>query len=212
MKHLFLRFLFVLLVLLVLLVTAYAGLYLYNIGEPEFGLLGRKQVAVVANTLWYASFYTHIAAGGTALLVGWTGFIKKLRQQKLKKIHTTLGKIYIISTFISSITGIYIGFFAEGGIIAKLGFVTLGTIWFYITLLAYTAIRNRKIETHQKMMMYSYASCFTAVTLRLWLPALEIYFHDFETAYKIVAWLSWIPNLLVARLIIMKTTNGLPVQ
>lgn len=211
MKHLFLRILFVLLVLLALLITAYAGLYLYNFGEPEFGLLGRKQVELVANTLWYSSFYTHIAFGGTALLIGWTGFIRKLRQQKLKKFHTTLGKIYVISTFISALTGIYIGFFAEGGIIAKLGFITLGIIWFYTTLLAYTAIRNRKIETHQKMMMYSYASCFTAVTLRLWLPILEIYFHDFETAYKTVAWLSWIPNLLMAHLII-KTTNGLPIQ
>jgi hypothetical protein len=204
MKHLFLRILFVLLVVLALLITAYAGLYLYNIGEPEFGLLGRKQVALVANTLWYSSFYTHIAFGGTALLIGWTGFIKKLRQQKLKKIHMTLGKIYVISTFISSLTGIYIGFFAEGGIIAKLGFITLGVTWFYTTFLAYKSIRSKKIVMHQKMMVYSYSVCFAAVTLRLWLPALEIYFHDFETAYKITAWLCWIPNLLVARLIVRK--------
>lgn len=210
MKHLFLRILFVLVALLAILITLYACLYLINIGQKDFGLLGRKQNAVVADTLWNIAFYTHIAFGGTALLIGWMGFIRKLRQPKLKKFHRTLGKIYIIATFISSFSGIYIGFFAEGGIIAKLGFITLGIIWFYITFLGYTAIRSKKIEVHQKMMMYSYASCFAAVTLRLWLPILENYFNDFETAYKIVAWLCWIPNLLVAYLIIIKIPSLQP--
>ena len=212
MKALFLRILFVLLVLLVLLITVYAGSYLYNIGDNQYGLLGRKQVAVVKNTIWYVSFYTHIASGCTALLFGWIGFIRKLRLPKLMKIHRMLGKVYVFSAWISAVTSIGIGFAAEGGIIAKLGFITLGILWFYFTFLAFTSIKNKKIETHQKMMIYSYAICLAAVTLRFWMPVLEMCFNDFETAYKMVAWLSWIPNLMLAHLIVIKTTNNLPIQ
>jgi hypothetical protein len=54
------------------------------------------------------------------------------------------------------------------------------------------------------MMIYSYAACFAAVTLRLWLPLLVIGFGDFIKAYTVVAWLCWVPNILVAYLIVRK--------
>lgn len=54
---------------------------------------------------------------------------------------------------------------------------------------------------HQKMMIYSYAACFAGVTLRVWLPLLTLIFGDFVKAYILVAWLCWIPNLMVAYLI-----------
>jgi fatty acid desaturase len=67
--------------------------------------------------------------------------------------------------------------------------------------MAFVNIKNKKIEKHQKMMIYSYAACFAAVTLRIWLPLLIIVFGSFITAYTIVAWLCWVPNLIVAILI-----------
>jgi hypothetical protein len=48
------------------------------------------------------------------------------------------------------------------------------------------------------MMIYSYAACLAAVTLRIYLPLLAFAFNDFIKAYLLVAWLSWVPNLLVA--------------
>lgn len=84
------------------------------------------------------------------------------------------------------------------------GFVSLGVIWFSTTLWAYLLIRKRRIDQHQKMMIYSYAACFAAVTLRLWLPILIPIFGDFIIAYKIVAWLCWVPNMAVAYLITRK--------
>ncbi len=51
-------------------------------------------------------------------------------------------------------------------------------------------------------MIISYALCFAAVTLRIWLPILEVVFGDFNTAYIITAWLCWIPNLIGALLFI----------
>ena len=47
-------------------------------------------------------------------------------------------------------------------------------------------------------MIYSYAACFAAVTLRLWLPLLVFLFGDFIKAYVLVSWLCWVPNIIVA--------------
>jgi hypothetical protein len=55
--------------------------------------------------------------------------------------------------------------------------------------------------------MYSYAGTFGAVTLRLWLPFLMLVFGEFLLSYQIVAWLSWLPNLIVVYLIINENNS-----
>ncbi|MCF6301029.1 MAG: DUF2306 domain-containing protein [Proteobacteria bacterium] len=188
-------FLFVLFAILALLV----GLYplIYFLMDRTFGLLASKETELLTNILWNIGFYVHILLGGLALFIGWLQFSKRLRKNNIKR-HRTIGKIYIISALLSGFAGIGIGFFATGGLVAATGFISLGLIWVYTTLSAYLKIKNKDIQGHQKMMVFSYASCFAAVTLRLWLPILISIFHDFETAYKIVAWLCWIPNILFA--------------
>ena len=47
-------------------------------------------------------------------------------------------------------------------------------------------------------MVYSYAACFAAVTLRIWMPLLVLAFGEFLPAYRVVAWLCWVPNLAFA--------------
>ena len=51
-------------------------------------------------------------------------------------------------------------------------------------------------------MFFSYAACFAAVTLRIWLPLLTIAMGESNSAYRIVAWLCWVPNIIVAILIL----------
>jgi len=175
------------------------GLYplIYFFVDREFGLLASKSDELLTNTLWNIGFYGHILLGGLALLIGWIQFSKKLRNANLK-MHRNVGKLYIISAVISGICGIYIAFNATGGIIASLGFIALGIFWLFTTLRAYIAVRNKDISLHKGFMIYSYAACFAAVTLRIWLPILNIVFDDFEVAYRIVAWLCWVPNIIFA--------------
>jgi len=66
------------------------------------------------------------------------------------------------------------------------------------------AVKNGNINKHQRFMLYSYAVCFSAVTLRIWLPLLTMSLGGFIEAYRIVAWLSWVPNLIVAHIIANK--------
>src|SRR5690606_38698774 len=132
-----------------------------------------------------------------ALLTGWSQFSRKLRVKKLE-LHRNLGKIYVLSALISGICGIYIGFYASGGLVPSLGFISLGIVWLFTTIRAYVAIRKKDISLHQGMLVYSYAACFAAVTLRVWLPLLTIVLGEFLLAYKIVAWLCWVPNIIFA--------------
>jgi len=181
------------------------GLYpaIYFIAGHHFGILQSKNVAVLNNVFWNIGFYNHILFGGIALLTGWTQFNSNWRNKKLEW-HRTIGKIYISAAIISSICALFIAFYAQGGIIASLGFLCLGIIWLLTTLRAFIEIRNKQIVEHQKMMTYSYASCFAAVTLRIYLPVLTLLFHDFTTAYQLVAWLCWVPNIIVAYIIVKR--------
>ncbi|WDF53893.1 DUF2306 domain-containing protein [Mucilaginibacter sp. KACC 22063] len=191
----------ILLALLSVLIGLYPLFYYLNKG---FGLLKSKPAAIVANAVWHTSFYIHITFGGIALLIGWMQFSPKIRDKRIT-LHRQIGKIYIVSVLLSALAGFYIAFYAMTGAPAALGFISLSIIWFYTTLMGYLRIVKGNLIQHQKMMIYSYACCFAAVTLRLWLPILSIIFGNFETAYIIVAWWCWIPNLIVAYFIIRKT-------
>jgi uncharacterized membrane protein len=169
----------------------------------QFGVENTKDAALFANLFWKIGFYTHIPFSALALLIGWTQFSAKLRAKYLK-VHRWIGKIYVASFLLGSFAGWVIAFYATGGLIPALGFGCLAMIAFYTTLKAYLNIRKGDVLSHQKMMMYSYACCFAGVTLRIWQPILMIMFHDFLFAYSIVAWMSWLPNLLVAYWIIRK--------
>ncbi len=175
----------------------------YFIFGMKFGLLLSKSDALLASTLYKTGFYIHIVGGGIALFTGWPQFNRRLRLTKMH-LHRTLGKIYVTSVLLSALAGIYIAVYAGGGIIASSGFMCLGAVWFSTTLIAYTSIRSGNINLHQKMMIYSYAACFAAVTLRVYLPLLTILFHDAIKAYLLVAWLCWVPNIIVAYFISKK--------
>ena len=169
----------------------------YFFGDRNVGLLQFKTEALLTSPFWNIGFYSHIIPGGIALLIGWIQFNEKFRTKKLTW-HRTIGKVYVSAALMSSLAGIYIACYATGGIIASSGFMCLGLFWFYSTYKAYSSIREGNINAHQEMMIYSYAACLAAVTLRIYLPLLSFAFGDFIKAYLLVAWLSWVPNLVVA--------------
>ncbi len=181
------------------------GLYpiIYFVIDRKFGLLSSKDGDLLINVYWNIGFYVHIIFGGLALLVGWIQFSEKIRATKLK-LHRQIGKVYVIASLLSGAASLFIAYFATGGLISALGFAFLGMTWLYTTLQAFLSIKKGDIIAHQRLMIYSYACCFAAVTLRIWLPILINIFRDFTPAYQIVAWLCWIPNLIIAFFIIKR--------
>ena len=190
---------FILLAVLASLVGIYPVIYFFI--DRRFGLLNTKTEALLESSIWNITFYVHIVLGGIALLIGWTQFVSKWRKRN-QNLHRKFGKVYVFTVFISAVTSIYIALFATGGMVPSIGFICMGIVWFFTTFKAYTDIRKRNILSHQRMMIYSYATCLAAVTLRIYLPIFISIFNDFNKAYAVVAWLSWVPNLFVAYIII----------
>lgn len=185
------------------------GLYpiIYFIIDKRFGLLGLKPSALLDDNVYNAAFYGHIVLGGLALLIGWLQFSAKLRRTNIK-LHKLIGKTYVISVLASGFFGLYIALYATGGMVTMIGFISSDVVWLTTTILGLKAIWKRNMVKHKKLMVYSYAVCFSAVTLRIWLPILEISTGSFLEAYRIVAWLSWIPNIMFAYYL---TTGRMPV-
>ncbi|MBL4569393.1 MAG: DUF2306 domain-containing protein [Flavobacteriaceae bacterium] len=184
-----------------LLISTYPILYLVK--GKKVGLLLSKSAEILSDSTWTIGFYGHIIFGGIALAIGWIQFNEKWRNRKID-LHRKIGKIYIICVLISGICGVYIGYFATGGIISSVGFMALGVTWLSTTIGSFIAIKNGNIYRHQVLMTYSYAACFAAVTLRIWLPLLIVTIGEFIPAYRTVAYLCWIPNIIVAYFIVRR--------
>lgn len=197
------KLLFIVLVVLALIIGLYPLMYAFV--ESKHTFLKTKLPELLNDPIWKFAFLSHISFGALALFIGWRQFGDSFRSKNLS-LHRIIGKIYITSVLISSITAIYIGYFANGGIISALGFMSLGFIWLTVTLLAWFKIKRGNIVAHQILMVYSYSCTFAAVTLRLWYPLLNSITAGSDKSYLIVAWLCWIPNLLAAYLINRKRT------
>jgi len=180
------------------------GLYpfIYLLFDMRDGLLASKPEALLQDKVWYTFFYQHILFGGISLLAGWSQFSKRIRNRNLR-LHRVLGKIYLIAVLLSGVAALYIAYFATGGIVSTLGFSGLAIGWLFTSSQAYRAIRKKDIDVHQYWMIRSYALCWAAVTLRIWLPLFQFALGmEFLTAYRIIAWLCWVPNLIVAEVIV----------
>jgi len=87
---------------------------------------------------------------------------------------------------------------SSGGLAARAGFGLLAACWMGSTLIAYRQIRQGNLSTHRSWMIRSYALTLAAVTLRLYLPSSQLAGFPMAVAYPAIAWLCWVPNLLIA--------------
>jgi uncharacterized membrane protein len=151
----------------------------------------------------------HIVAAMLAILIGPFQFLPRLRTGRLLKIHHWLGRAYLVSVLAGGLSGLYMAQFGYGGLITELGFATLAILWLYSGYRAYKHIRNREIEEHRQWMIRNYALTFAGTMLRVWVPVLVGGVGvDFTVGYILIAWLCWVPNLLVAEWIIRRSRRN----
>jgi hypothetical protein len=142
----------------------------------------------------------HIVGGVLALALGPFQFLRRFRTRK-PQAHRWIGRFYLLGILLGGTAGLYMAFFAYAGLAASLGFATLAVLWLATGWMGYRTIRAREFAAHGDWMIRNFALTFAAVTLRLWLPILTVLFGD-TTGYEIVAWLCWIPNLVIAEAIV----------
>jgi uncharacterized membrane protein len=191
---------YILLIVLSLGVSAYAAVA-YGLAPLGAAVHPDMRATYEAHRL---AIYTHIAAALIALAIGPFQFSVRLRMARVH-LHRWLGRIYLIGILIGGLAGLYIAFYAFGGLPARIGFACLALSWLYTGFRAYRAIRSRDILSHRRWMVRNFSLTFAAVTLRIWLPLSMVSGIPFEVAYPVIAWLSWVPNLLAAELLLRQT-------
>ena len=178
-------------------------IFLYIPAQTDVAFLQLKQ-EYIHITEWRIAFFVHVYSSLLALLAGFTQFSKKLLKQR-PKLHRALGYTYVINVLmITGPAGLLMSFYANGGISSRIAFVLLSSLWISTTAIALYKAIKKDFRAHRFFMIRSFALTLSAVTLRIWKVLLANYTElPPMDRYRIIAWLGWTLNLLVAELIIL---------
>jgi uncharacterized membrane protein len=150
------------------------------------------------------AFAAHIVFGGLALLLspiqlsGWV-------RARVPRLHRLIGRVVLPSIVVAGTSGLLLAGVNVAGPVGTAGFGTLAVLWVTFALLGLRAITRRDIAAHRRWMLRTFALTYAAVTLRLWLLALIALLGEFHSAYLLVPFLCWVPNLVLVELLLRRT-------
>ena len=145
----------------------------------------------------------HVLCGMLALLIGPFQFVRRLRR-RFVRVHRACGAVYLASATGLGVTGLILAPTAYTGLGASVGFTLLALATLFTTWTALRMVLAGRYGEHRRWMIRSFSLILAGVMLRVWVPLYlglsELGFVDFsfETAYAGIAWLCWVPNLLIA--------------
>ena len=154
---------------------------------------------IKANPLAMPWLFVHAGLAATAMLLGPFQFLQPIRT-RVPILHRWMGRTYVFACLGGGFAGLLLSTGSTAGPVARLGFGLLAVIWLITTSMAWNKAHTRRFEEHRRWMIRSFALTFAAVTLRLYMPIAAIAHLDGLTAYRAIAWLAWVPNLIVAEL------------
>lgn len=180
-------------------IVAYSALPLGAAVHPDMGASFRAHALGV---------YVHVFGASVAMALGPFQFLRGLRARR-PALHRLLGRLYLgAGVLVGGLSGLYIAHFAFGGMVSRVGFVALAVAWLATGLRAFLAIRAGDVATHRRWMIRNLALTLAAVTLRIYVPAAIVSGIAFEVAYPVIAWLCWVPNALVAEVVVARTARA----
>ncbi|MFN3403954.1 MAG: DUF2306 domain-containing protein [Cytophagaceae bacterium] len=186
-------------IFLSLLLSYNSILYFFN--GSDYGILPEK-LNELKDPLWKASFYLHIPSGIVCLLSPLIAFLAPLLK-KGWQLHRTAGKFYAWATLaLVCPTGVYMSFFAKGGIISKTGFLIQGLFLFYFTYKAVLDVKNGDMKGHREHMIRSYSMASAVLSFRILHLLLLICNIPYTEVYTLSQWMSMTIHLLAAEVII----------
>jgi uncharacterized membrane protein len=165
--------------------------------------------ALLADTPMRSPFVTALLAqrpvaalshfGGSALALAIGGFqLLAWLRRRYTPVHRWMGRLYVLGVALGGLSGLFMAWHAHGGVVGQLGFALLGLSWLGCTAAGVACIRAGDVAEHRRWMIRSFGLTFAAVTLRLYMPASQVAGISFDLAYPVIAWLCWVPNLVVA--------------
>ncbi len=155
--------------------------------------------------------FLHLGGSAIALAVGPFQLNRWVRSRFIK-VHRWMGRSYLVGVLLGGLAAFALATMAQTGLPARVGFGLLAVLWLTSTAIAYRHIRARNQPAHRRWMIRSYALTFAAVTLRIYLPLSQVYGIPFDPAYQTIAWMCWVPNLVVAEWIILRQPAPSPID
>jgi hypothetical protein len=183
------RAFWILAALLSVAIAAYSARYLLH---PP-----RTPAEALGNPLGVPWLVVHVGGAVTALVLGSLQFAPGLRRVGA---HRWIGRTYVLGCLVGGAAGLVLAPGSSAGPIASAGFGSLAVVWIAVNLLGWRAALDRRFEDHRRWMIRSWALTLAAVTLRLYLPLVGVLDLPFLPWYRAIAFLCWVPNLIVAEL------------
>ncbi|GIV36986.1 MAG: hypothetical protein KatS3mg032_1365 [Cyclobacteriaceae bacterium] len=153
-------------------------LILFSLGE-SIGRIGDLQLAKLnpsifepdSHHLHYAEnsliMYIHVIAGMIFLLTGSYQLISYFRKKNIQ-IHRFIGKVFLLVSFIVSISAISIAVFIPfGNYLETITNLIFGTYILYATVKGYTSIKAKKIIEHSYWVRRIFFISLSIATIRL---------------------------------------------
>lgn len=158
----------------------------------------------IALDYYKIAFFTHVYTSIFLMLIGFFQFSKTIKSKYINW-HRWSGRLYaVIILFFSGPSGLIMSYHANGGIFSQVSFVILSVLWISFTFLSVYFILKKDVKNHQKFAIRSFALTLSAISLRLFKYIIVFLFQPLPMdVYRIVAWLGWAFNLLVAEIFIV---------
>jgi hypothetical protein len=171
------------------LVAVYAVAFLLvpSTGSPDL----KAKFARMPIATW-----SHLLGGAAALLCGPWQFRAGLREAR-PGFHRLTGRVYALAVAAGGLGGLAMAVVSDGGYVTHFGFGMLGIAWLVTLTAALRAVRRRDFTAHRAWMIRNFALTFAAVTLRIYLPISAALGIPFLSAYRVISWLAWAPNLVI---------------
>lgn len=100
------------------------------------------------------------------------------------------------------------GIVATTGILSQAAFVVMVALWSYSGWMAYSTIRNGRVQLHRTWMIRNFALTLAAVWLRIVLLVVTNFFPSvpFEDAYHLAVWSSLLGPLIIVEWFVIQST------
>jgi hypothetical protein len=110
----------------------------------------------------------------------------------------------VVGCTVGGIAGVPLALGSAAGSIATAGFGLLAIGWLVTTLTGWRAGWQGQLAVHRVWMIRSFSLTYAAVTLRIYLAILPTLPVVFVSGYRVVSFLCWVPNIVVAELLLRR--------
>lgn len=151
---------------------------------------------VIQMSNWPIAVLAHVGGGVIALALG--SFQLVTRRGPRRVWHRRAGRTYVLACLVSAVAGLWLALHASAGPVATAGFGGLAIAWFATTVMGWRKAVTGEFAQHRRWMIRSLSLTFAALTLRILLPLIPLTGLEFVDGYRAIAFLCWVPNLLLA--------------